>query len=135
MKRTGNVSDVFSVYTFARIIVSKDETRTYYLAFKRLFECVSNLLQKPVQWHHLHNAGFRAIIVDMSLKQAAGTYVERIAIVSNMFRHWKVPSRARYAISSLAMAGAKHNRILYDSFRTKYFTCSWHCSFAWKRSF
>ncbi|WPH03339.1 Hypothetical protein R9X50_00621600 [Acrodontium crateriforme] len=60
------------VVSFARVIVSTHIAEMYQLAFQRVFQLIEERTRKNVQWQHIHQAGFRAVVVDMLTMQYKG---------------------------------------------------------------
>ena len=59
---------------FVCIITNTETRRTYQLYFKRVFQLISECLQKQIYWKHIHSGeeGFEAVTSDINSKQMAG---------------------------------------------------------------
>lgn len=61
-----------SVFTLLRVFINQESTESYRLLFQQVFSLISEVCERPVQFHYLHNSGIKAIVVDMDAKQMSG---------------------------------------------------------------
>lgn len=60
--------------TFIRVFVNQDSTEMFTRLFKKVFAIFEELIGYKVQWFHLHNAGFKTMVMDMDAKQFSGMF-------------------------------------------------------------
>lgn len=60
------------VFTLLRVFINQESTESYRLLFQQVFSLVSEVCERPVLFHYLHDSGIKAIVVDMDAKQMSG---------------------------------------------------------------
>lgn len=63
----------FIVITYARVFTTMDNVEGYQKMFSRIFNLMSKITGKPVQWQNIHNSGIKVVVADMDSKQFSGT--------------------------------------------------------------
>lgn len=73
------------VFTFARVFVNQEDAFIYEIAFRRLFDRISCVLETEVKWHMFHTTGFRTIVTDMDLGQLKGEYITNMSRIRSEY--------------------------------------------------
>lgn len=60
--------------TLLRVFTDQDSKEGYARLFFRVFTLVSEVTGRPFQFHYLHGAGLKTIVVDMDTKQFTGMF-------------------------------------------------------------
>ncbi|OAF57839.1 hypothetical protein VC83_05497 [Pseudogymnoascus destructans] len=60
------------VVTFVRIFVNQESTEMYTQLFHTVFNAIAKETGQRIQWKHLHQSGFGAVVMDMDSKQMSG---------------------------------------------------------------
>ena len=58
--------------TFVRVFVNHESTEMYTQLFHAVFNAIAKETGQRIQWKHLHQSGFGAIVMDMDSKQMSG---------------------------------------------------------------
>ncbi|OBT90096.1 hypothetical protein VE02_02521 [Pseudogymnoascus sp. 03VT05] len=60
------------VMTFVRVFVNQESTEMYTQLFHTVFNAIAKETGQRIQWRHLHQSGFGAVVMDMDSKQMSG---------------------------------------------------------------
>lgn len=60
------------VFTLLQVFINQETAEGYKLLFEQVFSLISEVCERPVQFHYLHGSGIKAIVVDMDAKQMSG---------------------------------------------------------------
>lgn len=77
------------IMTLLRVFTDQDSKEGYARLFFRVFTLVSEVTGRPFQFHYLHGAGLKTIVVDMDTKQFTGLGIY-LQSVDPQHRDWRV---------------------------------------------
>lgn len=62
----------YLVFTLCRVFTDKESPTAYKFIFQRVFELVSQAIQKPIKFESIHGEGIKAVVGDMCPNQMCG---------------------------------------------------------------
>ena len=60
----------------------------YQRLFSRAFTLIYRITRQQVRFHHLHNQGFKAVVMDMDSKQLKGMSMNQFIVEDDIFKHY-----------------------------------------------
>ena len=63
---------MYLVLTLCRVYTSGTDQQDYQYLFTQVFALMSEIIQHPIQWRHIHNTGIYGVTIDMDTAQIKG---------------------------------------------------------------